>query len=68
MRNLKRAIKNLEEILNRKRSLFDKIGLGYDNISMTTSSPKEKTQLSTKGDEGRSIKCIEELQEDIISN
>ena len=37
--------KMLDEILNRKRSPLDKNGLGYDNISKTTSSPKEKTQL-----------------------
>jgi hypothetical protein len=34
----------------------------------TTSSTKEKTQLSTKGDEGRSRKCNEELEEHNISN
>ena len=67
MRNLK--IEHiLDEILNRQRSPLDKTGLGYDNNPKTTSSTKEKTQLSTKGDKGRSTKCNEELQEDNISS
>ena len=33
----------------------------------TTNSTKEKTQLPTKGDEGKSTKCTEELKEDNIS-
>lgn len=56
--------KMLEEILNMKISPLDKTRLGYDNNLKTTSSTKEKTQLSRKGDEGRSTKCNEELQED----
>ena len=49
----------LDEILSRKISPLDKTGLGYDNSLKTTSSTKENTQLSTKGDEGRSTKCTE---------
>ena len=51
----------LDEILSRKMSPLDKTGLGYDNSLKTTSSTIEKTQLPTKGDEGRSTKCNEEL-------
>ena len=58
----------LDEILSRKRSSLDKTRLGYDNNLKTTSSTKEKTQLPIKGDEGRSTKCIEELQEANISS
>ena len=58
----------LDEIPSRKRSPLDKNGLGYDNNLNTTSSTKEKTQLSTKGDEGRSTKCNEELVELNISS
>ena len=58
----------LDEILSRQRSPLDKTGLGYDNNLKTTSSTKENTQLSTKGDEGRSTKSTEELQEDNISS
>ena len=62
-----KSTKMLDEILSRKISPLDKTGLGYDNILKTTSSTKEKTQLSTKGAEGISTKCNEELQEDNIS-
>ena len=58
----------LDEILSRKISPLDKTRLGYDSILMTTNSTKEKAQLSTKGDEGRSTKCNGELQEHSISN
>ena len=57
----------LDEILSRQRSTLDNTGLGYDNSLKTTSSTKEKTQLPTKGDEGRSTKFTEEMQEDNIS-
>ena len=56
----------LDEILNRQRSPLDKSGFGYDSSLKTTNSTKEKTQLPTKGDEGRSSKCTEELQKDNI--
>ena len=46
----------LDEILSKKRSPLDKARLGYENNLKTTSSTKEKTQLSTKGDEGRYTK------------
>ena len=58
----------LDEILSKKRSPLDKARLGYENNLKTKSSTKENTQLPTKGDEGGSTKCVEELQEDNISN
>ena len=63
-----KRIEMLDEILNRKISSLDNTGLGYDSSLKTTSSTKEKTQLPTKGDEGKSTKSIEELQEDNISS
>ena len=51
----------LNEIISRQRSPFDNTGLGYDNNLKTASSTEVKTKLSTKGDEGRSRKCNEEL-------
>ena len=64
----KKSIEMLDEILSRKISPLDKTRLGYDNNLKTTSSTKEKTQLPIKGDEGRSTKCIKELQEANISS
>ena len=58
----------LNEILNSQISPSDKTRLGYDNSLKTTNSTKEKTQLPTKGDEGRSTKRTEELQKDSISS
>ena len=58
----------LDEILGRQRSPFDKTRLGYDNDLKTSSSSEVKTKLSVRGDEGRSRKCNEELQEHNISS
>jgi hypothetical protein len=46
-----KSVEMLDEILSRKRSPLDKIGLGYDNNLKAKISTKEKTQLPTKGDE-----------------
>ena len=68
--NLKfeKSTEMLEEILSRQRSPFDKTGLGYDNSLKTTSSTEVNTKLSAKGDEGKSTKCNEELQEHNIAS
>ena len=47
----------LDEVRSSQRSPLDKTELGYDNRLKTTSSTKEKTQLSTKEDEVASTKC-----------
>ena len=63
-----KSTKMLDEILSRQRSPSDKIRLGYDNSLKIASSSEVNTKLSVKGDEGRSRKCNEELQQHNISS